>query len=367
MNAKRRLKSELSELISQEPFFAFLALRLEFREDSSCETAWVDGQTLGYNATWVESLTGPQVRGMIAHEVSHLAYLHPWRREARDPKRWNLACDYSVNGILKGAGFDLPPGGKHEPQFDGLSAEAIYSKLPKEIDRGNSGSDPGGCGEVRDSPPDGAPDQDARAEMEQAVLTAAKYATAAGRMPGGMQRAVTEAKSPPCKDVVAAVLAWAQQAARDDYSWKRPSPRYMALGLYMPSLYSLEVPKIAAGIDTSGSINADSLTIFARALQRVLDEVNPKGMTVLGCDTKVHTVHDYEPGDTIAESYQGGGGTAFGPVFDALKGEDLAGILYLTDLEGPMPLDPGVPVLWVVHDPRSRRPRPSFGDTIYLP
>lgn len=402
---QKRMKSELTELIYTEPFFAFLALRLTMKEDTNTKTAYTDGTTLGFNPEYVASLNNREVRGLIAQLTCYCALGHPWRRQERDPKRFTQACQLAVAGILKKAGFDLPPGCQHRPEFDGLSAEAIYSDLPAPApppdgkgkkDGTEPGTDPGqpapgpgdpgtepgdgegdgegdGAadqpgGEVQDSPPDGSPDQNKAAEWAQAVLQAARHAQAQGKLPAGMERAVTEAKNPPCRDIIAAVMEWAQAHAKDDYSWRRPNPRYIARGLYMPSLYSPQVPRMAAGIDTSASINDDSLALFAGALQRVLDEVKPERITVMACDSRIHTTHEYEQGEEIKETYPGRGGTDFRPVFDALEPDPPVGVLYLTDLDGPFPKEPPeYPVLWVIHDPRARRQRPPFGDAIYLP
>jgi hypothetical protein len=40
----------------------------------------------------------------------HCAALHHTRREGRDLRRWNIACDHAINPLLVAAGFELPKG-----------------------------------------------------------------------------------------------------------------------------------------------------------------------------------------------------------------------------------------------------------------
>lgn len=116
-------------LLLEHPFFGSLCLRMEPKEDSSCATAWTDGRTLGYNPTYVESLSEAQVKGLLAHTVMHPACQHHTRRNGRDHKLWNVACDYAINWILLDVGMTLPPKYFDEPKYHGLTADEIYTDL----------------------------------------------------------------------------------------------------------------------------------------------------------------------------------------------------------------------------------------------
>ena len=63
---------------------------------------------------------------------------------------------------------------------------------------------------------------------------------------------------------------------------------------------------------------------------------------------------------------QGGGGTRFAPVFDWVSenGYHPTFLLYMTDLDGPSPPDPGYPVIWLAID--AVHPTPPFGRRIDL-
>lgn len=127
-----RIARQRTELVLSQPFFGALALRLAVREDSSAKTFWVDGETLGYNPAYLESLSDLELRGVIAHEVLHVANGHCWRQGARDPGRWNDACDYAINPIVQSSGMVLPKGLLVDARYTGKSAEEIYGLLTQE-------------------------------------------------------------------------------------------------------------------------------------------------------------------------------------------------------------------------------------------
>ena len=116
-------------LVMEHPFFAVLAMRLTFKEDSACRDFWTNGRTLGFNPVYAATLPAKKLVGALAHEVLHLAFGHHVRRKARDEKLWNRACDYAINLVLLDSGFVLPEGFAHDPQFIGMAVDDIYSRL----------------------------------------------------------------------------------------------------------------------------------------------------------------------------------------------------------------------------------------------
>jgi predicted metal-dependent peptidase len=84
-NAARRVTAARTALILDEPFFGQLALKLRLVEDPTCPTAWTDGVRLGYNPSFVASLSQAELLAVVVHEVLHVTNGHPWRREGRPP------------------------------------------------------------------------------------------------------------------------------------------------------------------------------------------------------------------------------------------------------------------------------------------
>ena len=131
MIGKDKVIKARAALVLDEPFFGSLVLRLKLKEDPSCKTMWVDGSTLGFNSTFVDSLSIEKLKGCLCHEVLHLALSHHTRRGNRTRTKWNVAGDYAINGMIKDK-FSLPDGCLFDPKFTGLSTEAIYPQLPDE-------------------------------------------------------------------------------------------------------------------------------------------------------------------------------------------------------------------------------------------
>ncbi|WP_316172130.1 MULTISPECIES: DUF2201 family putative metallopeptidase [unclassified Bradyrhizobium] len=129
-----RMTRARSALIMEQPFYGSLAMRLELVEASQFETTATDGRRLFFNPAFLDELSDRQIVGVVAHLVQHCALKHHVRRGARDPERWERACDYAANPILTRAGFHLPDGALLDPQYEDLNAEAIY-RILEQADR----------------------------------------------------------------------------------------------------------------------------------------------------------------------------------------------------------------------------------------
>ncbi|MFM0197247.1 hypothetical protein PQQ65_29495, partial [Paraburkholderia strydomiana] len=84
-----RISKQRTALVLDQPFFGALALRLKVVEDPSCKTFWTDSVSIGYNPSYLSQLNDLQTRGVLAHEVLHVAGGHCWRQGDRDPDLWN--------------------------------------------------------------------------------------------------------------------------------------------------------------------------------------------------------------------------------------------------------------------------------------
>ena len=125
-----------SRMVREHPFYASLLFRLEIKPSLEIDTMATDGKSILYNPAWVITLTVAEVAGVLAHEVAHVAYCHHLRKNGRDHKWWNAACDYAINGGLISAGFVLPEGGLYDKAYVGKSSEWIYAQIfPKPEDQ----------------------------------------------------------------------------------------------------------------------------------------------------------------------------------------------------------------------------------------
>ena len=375
----RRIQKARTALVLDHPFFGSLLFRLKDRECRSIQTMATDGLSLYYNPDFVETLNASTLAGTLAHEVMHPALHHHVRRSGRDPKRWNVACDYAINPLLVDAGFSLPEGVLLDDRFGGMSAEQIYNLLEteaaqdsdtddEESESGAEGSNAlqpsagkanepsapsteGGIGQVLDAP---MLDKETPTIEEQArdwniaVNQATTVARQAGKLPAGLNRTLEGA--------ALAAVDWREQLRRfwsettpADYSWIRPNRRHLWTGLYLPGVLREGVGEVAIAVDCSGSVSARQLRLFEAEVRSILEGQSPERVYVLYFDTVVHKVETYEAGQRIDLNPVGGGGTEFGPCFEWLddRGIRPQTLVFLTDLYGSFPpFAPSYPVLW---------------------
>jgi predicted metal-dependent peptidase len=356
MNAESMIQSAKMGLIMKEPFFATLALRLVFAESAAVDTMATDGAHVYYNAGFVQRISLLELRGVICHEVLHCALGHPWRRDNREPVRWNIAADFAINGILKDSGFALPEGALF-PEIPGKSAEWYYDRIQvRELKMP-------AWGEVADG--NGSQGEKAKAQNEwrHAVAAAAQAARERGKLPDTLARFAGLAVKPKV-DTRALLARFVSDRTATDYAWDLPNSRYLAQGIYLPRLHSEDLGKVAVIVDTSGSVDGPALARFLGMLNSVVDEARPSSVAVLYADAAVHRTDVFERGDPIGFHPVGGGGTDFRPALEACEKmeEPPVCILYLTDLMGRFPKSCEIPTLWITVCPGAA----PFGEVVEL-
>ena len=377
-----RIQKARTALVLDHPFFGSLLFRLKGRESRSIKTMATDGVSLYWNPEFVETLNAATLAGTLAHEVMHPALHHHVRRSGRDPKRWNMACDYAINPLLIDAGLSLPDGILFDNRFRGMSAEQIYNLLetgsesdqgpnPEEEKEQETGGDgatsaasrqggsnelsapdtEGGIGQVLDAPlsDDATPTIEEQArEWQVAVNQATTIAQRAGKVPAGLDRTLEGAAE--------AAVNWRELLRRlwsdtipADYCWLRPNRRHLWTDLYLPGVVREGAGEVAIAVDCSGSVSPRQLRLFETEARSILEGQRPVRVYVLYFDALVHKVETYEAGQRIDLNPVGGGGTEFGPCFEWLneRGIQPQSLVFLTDLYGSFPPSaPAYPVLW---------------------
>ena len=137
----QRISSCVTALLREQPFFGSLALRLPVRPDPGRETLASDGREIRYSPQWIAETDAHIIETAIARVVLACALKHHTRRGERDPERWQRASQLVTHGLLRDAGFTLPPDAE---AWDGISVEQAYDRLPEpEPDApGDDGSPP---------------------------------------------------------------------------------------------------------------------------------------------------------------------------------------------------------------------------------
>jgi len=229
---------------------------------------------------------------------------------------------------------------------------------------------PGGFGEVMDATnEDGTPASPAEMSRQRhAWATHAEQAMcsakACGRMPGGIERQLKEARESRC-DWRAILREFIAATDPSDYRWTPSNRRFVSSGLYLPSVMRSGVGEIVIAVDTSGSIGHKELEQFAGEITAISEEAKPERIHVVYCDAAVQSTEEFGPAEPIKLSPKGGGGTDFRPPFRWVEGEGIQPkcFIYLTDLCcSSFPEPPEYPVLWVT-DSRTTAP---FGETLRI-
>lgn len=135
------------------PFFGTILTRLPTMLSYYNTTAWTDGTRIGVNPYMVVGMSFEFVKGVICHEVLHVALKHHLRRGDRDPKVWNDAGDYVINAIIHDTpGVSLPNWTLlNLDEFADCMTEDVYSKLisqaPKKPNQPQAGNGQPGQGQ----------------------------------------------------------------------------------------------------------------------------------------------------------------------------------------------------------------------------
>ena len=423
-----RISNCVTELLKDQPFFGSLALRLPIRSDASRETLASDGKEIRYSPDWIATTDAHLIKTAIARVVLACALKHHTRRANRDPHRWQRASQLVTHHLLADAGFILPPEAEAWPD---LSAEEAYDRLPESEQEDSpelpapSGSspqfadggeqdedhqpspstpddsdadnpsddssdgdsepddcdppstDPSGTGEIMDAAPgadtsDNADTPDFTQEeqnWDEAMHQALNLARAQGNAPGVIAETV-EAAHRSTLDWRPLLRRYMTDTAKRDYTWSVPNRRFIDSGLYLPSIRSDGMDAIAVIIDSSGSVDRDTLAAFWAEIRLVAAEIEPERVIVLQVDAELQDERHYHPHELpLRIDVEGRYGTDFRPGFARLAEQGIrpAVCLYFTDMEcNKYPeTPPDFPVVWCnFGPPPSDRNREPWGERI---
>ena len=352
-HAEKKIVKARTSLLLKHFFWGRLALHLRMKQDETIPTLAVDGKSIFYNPDFVLGLSDDLLQSAVVHEIGHCMYEHISRSKGRDPQTWNKAGDYVINEMLEKSKFRIGEGWLRNKSFDGMFAEEVYDIIKKD-EQGDGGG--GGQGnqhgkplcDIRNGSSNEAEQAATSIEWKVAVSSAAHEAKERGSLPAHMERFVDEMLAPrvPWREVLQRFVS---QRANDDYTWARPNRKFVAMGGYLPALYSERVGPIDIVIDTSGSITQELLDVFASEIQGIADMTRPTRIRVIYCDAGINGVTEFGPGEPIMLEMKGGGGTDFRPPFKMIEeeGEEPVALIYLTDMYGAFPADEApFPVLW---------------------
>lgn len=285
---------------------------------------------------------------IIGHEIMHnvymdVPYLYRCKQSETVPmndgttKPFNMtvmqrAMDFRINALLRDSRIGKAP---KDCCLDDAIAKAndgiadVYKKLYEDYE--DNGNMPGGGFDVVLQPNASTgqnPSQAAQNPQQWAVEIKAAQTIEAmrsqGKMAGALQRMFEEILNPivPWTEKIRGLFA--RKVGSGAYDWRKPDRRFIVRDLYMPSRSGYGAGWVVVWGDTSGSIGDKELCQYMAELSSIVDECQPRRLTVLWCDAAIHRIDEIEDATDMAKlrydaaqnGVGGGGGTSPTPVFD---------------------------------------------------
>lgn len=366
-------------------FFSSLVMLLPQEIDThpDCDTACTDGKKIYYSSQYFMGLGDKEFRSsLMAHEAMHVALKHMMRVGNLDPEVFNEAADHVINLMLKAAGFRIPNGWLCDHRFNDMHTAEVYKILMaekgtnKKPDNG-SGNEP--KGDIRKPKPDdqkgdeedkaGTAQEEAKvsAEIDSLLQQASQMVAMAGAPPGsipGEVQVYLDGLLKPKLPMAQHLRRFFQNVAKNDYSWRKINRRFKPM--LLPGMASTKLSNIAFAFDMSISVSEADIKRYVSELYAVLRMLKPDKLTLILFDTRVVSVTEIKSvRDLMKLKLQGRGGTSIHPVMDWAKKNKPTALVVFTDGEYAHPnINPGCPILWMIHGYSKERFNCSFGTTI---
>lgn len=324
--------------------------------DDKTPTAYTNGRDEVYGRKFVQSLTDKELAFVVLHENLHKAFRHlfVWKRLwEEDARLANMACDYVINLMLVnmdgGQEFmampmkDGKPHGLLDTRFANMSAKQVFDILKQEKAEGGEGGGQAGEGfdehgwdEAQELTAEET--QQLEKEIDRALRQGEIAAKRAGTQAGDADRAIHELLQPEVnwKEALREFVK-SMASGKDSSSWRKPNRRFLSSGVYMPTLVSETIGRLAIGVDTSGSIGNHALTKFLSEVKAIAEEVKPAAVDLIYWDSAVAAHEEYDistlPNIVSTTKPKGGGGTDPTAMENYLKSKNIKPecIVMLTD------------------------------------
>lgn len=398
----RRAARALAHLGEVDPALAVLGLWCRHRDgEAATMTA---GEVISYGPAFA-TLALPEQVGLVAHHILHVALRHSARMaglherlgDSFDPALYGLAADGIINETLILAGHAIPrpavtltdllaQAGLPEPSpiaaLERWDADRLTMTLHADPSRAVRLKDWGKSrGYVEDlgkgDPQDDAKPQSAadwRNQMLRAMEAGRKAGQGIGRL--GAVLADLAPVATPWEVHLRRLLALAL-TERPQTSWRRPAKAWVArmaeadrsgtpAPVFEPGRLRQSLrPRIVIGLDTSSSIDAQTLRLLLAEAEGITRRTGAEAH-LLAFDETVFQEQRLDPDGWPAFSaalLRQGGGTDYRDLFARAAGLAPSILIVLTDLDAPMPAKPRYPVLWAVP---GEPPTPAFGRLLQI-
>jgi predicted metal-dependent peptidase len=368
-----KMRESMLHLLLKQPFYGYVAASVAPEENEDVTTIKLlndSGMKLLYNKQWYESLSDEKAIGVIIHELLHIVFLHPYRREGREKLLWTIACDMAVNEhiskeLLPDDSITVEAIAKEaRERIPGLkSAEFYYDVIEKLegqfnfFERKNDISIimKSGLELTANRQTEDEDSEISKSAMKSMLSGIIEQAQLEGEIPGEVSSIITElygAGAVNWRNVLRRFLTGKGSVVKRK-SYKRESKRYENLP---GNKRSIGLNALIA-LDASGSISDRQLSMFYGELLRI-KKITGAALGVIQFDTECSApipIERYVKDKKRIKS----GGTDYRPVFELADKMKIPLLIIFTDGEGTAPPEVNQKVLWML--PKGRKRPAGYG------
>ena len=345
------------------------SLKLVWADD--IPTAGTNGILLKINPKFFYDLSKEERLFTILHELWHVAKLHSIRRESRDPRLWNIACDYHINNLLLKENYSsfkitVMKDCFKDEKYKDLSEEEIYDELVKQYPNGlpdNEYSEGSLSGDLEEL------DQEEKSKAIAKVMEATQTAKAMGCDVGsGITNLLSKFIKPSINWKKVLYKYMTTLLDKSDYSWRKPNRRFS--DMYLPSRVESDgrLTHLLYFLDVSGSITESQIVRFNSEIRHIKESLNPDKLTLVQFDTRIQRVDVFTSTQKFTNIHVVvGGGTSYSDVRDYILKEKPTASVIFTDLCCTPMQEVDSPVIWVTREKDLKyATMPLFGKTIVI-
>ena len=334
-------------------------------------TAGTNGILLKINPKFFYELSKEERLFVILHELWHVAKLHSIRRESRDCRLWNIACDYHINNLLLKENYSsfkitVMKDCYKDEKYKDLSEEEIYDELVKQYPKGFPGND---FFETTLSEDLKEVSPEERSKVVSKVLDATQTARAMGCDVGsGITTLLSKFIKPRINWKKVLNKYMTALFDKSGYSWGKPNRRYS--DVYLPSKVDSDgrLTHLLYFLDVSGSIEESQIIRFNSEIKHIKESLNPDKLTLVQFDTRIRRVDVFTSTQKFTNIHVVvGGGTSYTDVRDYILKEKPTASVIFTDLCCTPMQEVDSPVIWVTREKDLKyATMPLFGKTIVI-
>lgn len=398
----QRAARALAHLGEVDPALAVLGLWCRHRDgEGATMTA---GEVITYGPDFA-TLALPEQVGLVAHHILHVALRHSPRMaglqerlgDSFDPSLFGLAADGIINDTLILAGHAIPrpavtltdllqQAGIPEPTpiaaLERWDADRLAMALHADPNRAKRlkdwGKSRGFAADLRAGDPQDDAKPQSAADWRNQMLRAMEAGRKAGQGIGRLGAILADLSPTPIPwEVHLRRLLALALTERPQTSWRRPAGAWVArmaeaerrgtpAPVFEPGRQRLtHRPRIVIGLDTSSSIDPQTLRLFATEAEAIARRTGAEAH-LLAFDETVFAETRLDPNgwnSLLQPPLRTGGGTDFHDLFEKAARLRPSVAVILTDLDAPLPPAPRFPLIWAVP---CAVPVPAFGRVIQI-